>query len=129
MSNFAAKNCLTTQNQINFILMKRDIFEERNYKHNQKRLVLLLFIAGCLFACTNPDISLDTNNGALSGEFSTSDSTKVHFSTGNLQYQPYSGKWRFAANQYDIVGEGNTTSPSPRKPSQRNSIFESPLPK
>jgi len=39
--------------------------------------------------------------------FSVSASTKVVFSKGNLQYQASTEKWRFAENQYDIIGEYN----------------------
>lgn len=40
--------------------------------------------------------------GTLPGLFSISDSMQVQFSMGNLQYQPRSGVWRFAKNQYDL---------------------------
>lgn len=33
---------------------------------------------------------------------------KVHFSKGNLQYRPSSNEWRFAENQYDIIGADNS---------------------
>jgi len=45
--------------------------------------------------------------GVLSGEFSVSADTKVHFSMGNLQYQASTKTWRFAEHQYDIIGEDN----------------------
>ncbi|MBQ6770429.1 MAG: hypothetical protein IJP44_05555 [Bacteroidales bacterium] len=45
--------------------------------------------------------------GALSGVFSTSDSTMVHFSQGNLQYRASTNTWRFATSQYDIIGLDN----------------------
>ena len=45
--------------------------------------------------------------GALSGEFSVSATTKVHFSQGNLQYQASTNNWRFAAHQYDTIGGAN----------------------
>lgn len=46
--------------------------------------------------------------GTLSGVFSVDDNKKVKFSKGNLQYQASTNTWRFAENQYDIVGlEGN----------------------
>ena len=44
------------------------------------------------------------SNGFL---FSVSSDKKVFFSTGNLQYQPSSGLWRFAENEYDYIGTGN----------------------
>ena len=46
-------------------------------------------------------------DGALIGVFSVSEDKKVHFSQGNLQYKATTGKWRFAANQWDWLGENN----------------------
>ena len=43
--------------------------------------------------------------GALSGEFSVSETTKVHFSKGNLQYV---GTWQLAENQWDYFGESQS---------------------
>ena len=47
-------------------------------------------------------------DGALSGEFSISEEKKVHFSKGNLQYQATTDTWRFAAEQYDMIGDLNS---------------------
>ncbi|MBQ0015359.1 MAG: hypothetical protein KBT04_00035, partial [Bacteroidales bacterium] len=58
------------------------------------------------------------DNGALSGQFSVSESLQVRFSAGNLQFSMSGehvcadntikpGKWCFAANQYDYIGCGN----------------------
>lgn len=44
-------------------------------------------------------------DGAILAEFSVSDSTKVYFSQGNLQYQASSKTWRFAEHQWDFVGD------------------------
>ncbi len=41
----------------------------------------------------------------LNGLFSVSPTKQVRFSSGNLQYNAYSDLWRFALNQYDIVGD------------------------
>lgn len=46
-------------------------------------------------------------NGILSGEFSVSDTKKVRFSQGNLQYQASTGTWRFAEHQWDMIGDDN----------------------
>ena len=46
--------------------------------------------------------------GTLRGEFSVSAMQKVHFSQGNLQYQASTNTWRFAENQYDIIGDANS---------------------
>lgn len=54
-------------------------------------------------------------NGALNGVFSVKNDEHnykaISFSRGNLQYQASSGSWRFAAHQYDAIGDaaGNTT--------------------
>lgn len=58
------------------------------------------------FAANNGNGSRSTA-GALSGVFSLSDSTFVHFSQGNLQYQASTNAWRFAPNQFDIIGLNN----------------------
>ena len=46
-------------------------------------------------------------DGAILAEFSVSDSTKVYFSQGNLQYQASTNTWRFAEHQWDFVGKDN----------------------
>lgn len=58
-------------------------------------------------------------DGALSGEFSISATEKVHFSKGQLQYNPTldthlcadgttkPGTWRFSDHQYDFVGNSS----------------------
>ena len=48
------------------------------------------------------------DEGTLVGEFSVAIDKKVHFSQGNLQYQRATNTWRFANNQYDFIGEGNS---------------------
>ena len=47
-------------------------------------------------------------DGAITAAFSVSETKKVYFSQGNLQYQASTNTWRFATNQYDCIGkEGN----------------------
>ena len=46
--------------------------------------------------------------GALSGFFSVSETQQVRFSQGNLQYQASSNTWRFAENQWDVIGNANS---------------------
>ena len=48
--------------------------------------------------------------GVLNGEFSVSDSKKVRFSKGNLQYNVTNRTWQFADNQYDYLGYDNDAS-------------------
>ena len=45
-----------------------------------------------------------TYKGAFMSAFSVSETKRVVFSQGNLQYQPSTGTWRFAEHQYDAVG-------------------------
>ncbi len=45
--------------------------------------------------------------GTLKGVFSVSESLKVRFAQGNLQYQASTNTWRFADKQTDIIGEDN----------------------
>jgi hypothetical protein len=49
-----------------------------------------------------------TATGAISGVFSVSNIKQVWFSKGNLQYQASTDTWRFAENQYDNIGTGNS---------------------
>lgn len=53
----------------------------------------------------DPVTPTPTGNGVLSGEFSVSETTKVHFSQGNLQFI---GKWQFAEHQWDYFGESQS---------------------
>ena len=43
--------------------------------------------------------------GAIEAMYSVSETQKVCFSKGNLQYNTETGIWRFAENQYDYVGK------------------------
>ena len=45
--------------------------------------------------------------GTMDGEFSVSYNKKIYFSKGNLQYQASTGIWRFAENQFDMIGSDN----------------------
>ena len=47
--------------------------------------------------------------GAINGLFSVSATQQVYFSQGNLQYQASTNTWRFAENQYDYVGNANSS--------------------
>lgn len=82
-------------------------------------LTLLCFTLSILVSCKKSSDSAATNepnepqpsvweNGVLPGLFSVSESTRIQFSQGNLQYKPSAGIWRFAANQYNYIGEANS---------------------
>ena len=50
---------------------------------------------------------------SVAGVFSVSPTKKIQFSKGNLQYQASTKTWRFADNQWDIIGKDNKNiSPS-----------------
>ena len=60
------------------------------------------------FTTSGNSESGDVMDGAVKGLFSVSENDKVYFSKGNLQYQASSNTWRFAENQWDCVGNGNS---------------------
>lgn len=62
-----------------------------------------------LFCCSFITFSWaqNYNEGVLHGEFSVSETKKVRFSKGNLQYCPKTEKWRLADRQWSVVGEDN----------------------
>lgn len=45
--------------------------------------------------------------GTLKGEFSVSQTQKVKFSSGNLQYDVTANVWQFADHQWDVLGSKN----------------------
>lgn len=48
------------------------------------------------------------NQESILGVFSVSQTVKVRFSPGNLQYKASSNIWRFAENQWDVIGDDNS---------------------
>lgn len=65
-------------------------------------------VFSAIHAMTMP--TQDVIGGMLSqgeGAFSVSETKKVVFSHGNLQYHPLNETWRFAPNQYDYIGLEN----------------------
>ena len=90
-----------------------------------KKSIVLLFavIAGVLnlFAQTSGCETVPTNiEGTASitfiryphkeltgGAFSVSATKQVRFASGNLQYKASTNVWRFALNQWDVIGAGN----------------------
>ena len=53
-------------------------------------------------------LALEPPTGAISGVFSVSATKQVLFSMGNLQYKALNQNWRFASNQYTIIGDANS---------------------
>ena len=54
-----------------------------------------------------PTLSGFDENGASNALFSVAENKQVRFSHGNLQYQASTDTWRFAEEQYQILGDGN----------------------
>lgn len=68
-------------------------------------------------AIDDSEIQLNENQNAkdlplqsLSGEYSVSASSKVCFSKGNLQYNQSTKEYRFAKNQWDVIGDANNST-------------------
>lgn len=88
-----------------------------------KKLSILLLIASIFMACEpkGPIDGGDTPNdttehatgitllpeGALCNSFSIGDGKTITFSKGNLQYQATTATWRFAEEQYTVIGKDN----------------------
>ena len=72
-------------------------------------LVLLSVTSAMFTACGDGTSSGVSSNGTLvKGEFTVAPGgRKVYFSRGNLQYQASTNTWRFAENQWDMIGEDN----------------------
>ena len=69
-----------------------------------KKIFILALTSLAMLSCTG---RVGSKGGVLPGKFSVSDTTQVQFSQGNLQYQPSTSTWRFAANQYETIGTAN----------------------
>ena len=76
-------------------------------EEHSEELTLNLFESGIITLTFNTDTPEPTRL------FSVSESTRVRFSQGNLQYQPSTGIWRFAENQLDFIGADNEQVSSP----------------
>lgn len=54
--------------------------------------------------------SSSTSAATLTGVFSVGPSQQVQFASGNLQCKPNSKKWRFAQQQYNVIGSANNNA-------------------
>lgn len=81
-------------------------------------LLCALLVAGCTHEDeSDPTVIIEIGNadgtvyprtnGLLSGLFDVGGGSRVRFAQGNLQYQPSTGTWRLAQNQYDRIGSLN----------------------
>lgn len=67
-------------------------------------------------------LSFVDNNSQMKGIFSVSYQDKVQFSPGTLQYQGSTREWRFAPNQYDVIGNAPGNSVKEGRESQADWI-------
>jgi len=67
----------------------------------------LLFFVGCKEKETVVEKPFYPAVGAINARYSIADDVTVVFAQGNLQYQASTGSWRFASNQYDVIGMDN----------------------
>jgi len=80
--------------------------------YEMKRAVLLLFLSlAAFYACERNEIEVERplypTPGAINARFTVGDGVTVVFAQGNLQYQATTRTWRFASNQYDVIGAAN----------------------
>lgn len=82
----------------------------KTVKYHLSLALVASILVGCdlFFPYTLEDAPEVQTTEVPEGAFSVSRSTYVYFSSGNLQYHAGMDKWRFAPNQYDYVGEGNS---------------------
>lgn len=101
---------------INFVSLRFSLKLNNRFmkRINFAYFILSLLFCSCETNVRNPDtdqeeepITFQAENGILPSIFSISDSTTIHFSQGNLQYQASTNTWRFAEHQIDIIGADN----------------------
>lgn len=69
-------------------------------------MMLVVFVIGCVETDGSKTNTSDfvVPEGGIDGAFTINkEGNRVCFSQGNLQYNPHSGIWRFAENQYDLL--------------------------
>lgn len=71
-----------------------------------KRLSFVLFSVLFLFVGCKEKNGIEINKH-LGYAFSVSENKQILFSSGNLQYQANTNTWRFAENQYSMIGAAN----------------------
>ena len=78
------------------------------------KYVIVLFLLSIVLICPQCEKEstivypvLEGPEGSTGNVFSVGQNKKVYFSKGNLQYQASTNTWRFAENQWDVIGENN----------------------
>ncbi len=98
-------------------LLKKSLTTTHNTNYMKARYLLplaALLLSAALTACDDegdglpaPAVGGFDDYGATVDYFTVGSSTRVHFSRGNLQYNPSTDKWRLAEQQYDCAGDAN----------------------
>ena len=73
-----------------------------------KLILLLFFFSSCDENPMDNHGNVLITGGTIQVTFKVSNTKKVRFSQGNLQYQATTKTYRFAENQYDIIGGQNS---------------------
>lgn len=77
----------------------------------KRRNFALLLLTALLGSCEREvkvvETPLTPTVGAINARYTVDKGKTVVFAKGNLQYQASTGTWRFASNQYDVIGLGN----------------------
>ena len=70
-------------------------------------MLAVFLLLGCEKAKEGREKPFYPAEGAVNARYSIGDSVTVVFAQGNLQYQASTRTWRFALNQYDVIGYSN----------------------
>ena len=70
-------------------------------------LLAVFLLSGCEKPKEKQEKPFYPAEGAVNARYSIGDTVTVVFAQGNLQYQASTRTWRFASNQYDVIGYSN----------------------
>ena len=93
-------------NQLSGMGSKNKVWHSEHYLSPKRNTLWVVAMAAILMLFIWP-FNLSgavLGDDSSSGVFSVSKTQKVCFALGNLQYQAYTGQWRFADHQWDYVG-------------------------
>lgn len=96
---------LTLENDTLTISISNTKIDMSDYMHKSEFEKMLKDFGVMLPDSTN---GKNGKGGITKAIFSTSDTSQIMFSMGNLQYQASSNTWRFAEQQYNTIGNENT---------------------
>ena len=93
------------QHEVYALCMYTQINQNINQQNKtiMKKMLIYACVVFVMLACTEQNAP----EGGIGKSFSIAPNQRVYFSKGCLQYQATTNIWRFAENQYDIIGEDN----------------------